>query len=140
MQVDEADGLTNMLMAEYGADVALDTLHELRVGWEVEKTLAAINQRRIAQSVERLEKSSVEGLGQHTHSVDLFAFLYWHARTNGECWRDQSFWDEFARDNPAARVRSKPAPNRISHPGLPILNNRSHLPKVKPRVELTGLN
>lgn len=126
VQLDESDGLTNLLMEEVGPDTARDVIAELRLGWEAEKVLAGVRQQRIAQASARLERHSVEGLGQPTHSVDLFAYLYWHARTNGECWKDQSFWDEYARDNPATRVRVTPRGNRIQHPGLPGRSSTPH--------------
>lgn len=119
VQLDESDGLTNLLMREVGPDTAREVIGELRVGWEAEKVLAGIRQRRIAEASARIERQSVEGLGQHTHSVDLFAYLYWHSRTNGECWKDPAFWAEYARDNPDTRVRTAPRGNRIQHPGLP---------------------
>lgn len=128
--INEADGLTNLLMSTVGADTACDVITELRRGWEVEKTLAAINQQKIAQSVQHGMRT-LDGLGQHTHSVDIRAYLYWHARTNGECWKDPKFWDEFGRDNPATRV---PYASR----GATIINNKTWKPKVRGRVITEG--
>ena len=48
--INEADGLTNSLMTQVGADVACDVLTELRRGFEVQKTLAAINHEQAPQS------------------------------------------------------------------------------------------
>ncbi len=126
--VEEGDGLTNRLMTQFGADTACDVLTELRRGFEVEKTLSAIRQEKIARSI-RHGMRTLDGLGQHTHSVDLTAWLYWSARTNGECWKDPAFWEEYGRDNPATRV---PYAMR----SVTIINNKSWLPKVRPRVEL----
>ncbi len=99
-----ADTLTNTLLASVGPDTARDVLVEFRRGWEVEKVLANQRQTRIAQATQRLGRHTIDGIGQNTHSVDLWAYLYWHARTNGECWKDKAFWNEFGRDNPATRV------------------------------------
>jgi len=124
--LDEADGLTNSLMTQFGADVACDVITEFRRGFEVQKTLAAINQRKIAQSVQHGMRT-LDGLGQHTHSVDVRAYLYWHARTKGQCWKSKEFWDQFGRDNPDTKV-----PYRAR--GVTIINNKSWLPKVRPRI------
>jgi hypothetical protein len=93
-----------MLQSRFGADVAADVVQELRVGWELDKTLARIEQERIARATDRIESAHIDGLGQHVAQIDLTAFIYWHQRTNGECWKDDGFFREFLRDNPAARA------------------------------------
>jgi hypothetical protein len=93
----------SMLQSRFGADVAADVVAELRMGWELDKTLAKIEQERIARATDRIESAHVDGLGQHIAQIDLTAYLYWHQRTNGECWKDDGFFREFLRDNPAAR-------------------------------------
>lgn len=126
IDIKESDGLTNLLMSQFGADTACDVITEFRRGWEVEKSLAAIRQRKLAQSVQH-GMATLDGLGQHTHTVDIAAFLYWHHRTGGQCWKDPAFWEEFGRDNPATKV---PYASR----NVTIINNKSWLPKVRPRI------
>lgn len=135
IKVDEADGLTSSLMAQFGPDVACDVIGEFRVGWEVQKTLAAINQRKIAESVKH-GCHTLEGLGQRTHSVDLRAYLYWHSRTNGQCWKDPQFWQEYGRDNPETRVGYVPRKLAITKPEFRAAAPR----RPEPRIQLTGLD
>lgn len=116
-ELHEGDSITASVAAAFGWDTAAEVVAELRLGWEREKVMARIEQRRIADSVRELgARRPVEGLGAHTHSVSLTAYLYWHTRTNGECWKDPAFWEEFGRDNPETKVAYEPKA-RIVHPG-----------------------
>ncbi len=132
--LDEGDSLTNTLIRSVGPDVAGMVITEFRRGWEMEKVLARKRQTEIAKSVQRLGRYTIDGVGQHTHEVDLFAYMYWHARTNGQCWKDPSFWNEYGRDNPATRVTYAARNTTV------LIRDKSWLPKVKPRVELTGFD
>jgi|GEM_PF-6964850 len=120
------DSLHNHLLATVGPDVASAVVTEFRRGWEVEKVLAEQRQRRIAQASHRLGRHTVEGLGQLTHSVDLFAWVYWNARTKGQGWKHREFWDEFGRDNPGTRVPY--APRKTT-----VMNLKTWLDRDKPK-------
>ena len=68
---------------------------------ELTKLKTSFNQ--LAASSEG-EHRGMEGLGRPTLSVPPLAFHYWGRRLGYDCWRDKQFRDEFARDNPGARI------------------------------------
>jgi hypothetical protein len=68
---------------------------------------AEMRQRRIKAASDRLAEArrTVDGIGQHTMSIDFDTYLYWDRQLPG-CWSDKSFRDQFARENPHTRVQS----------------------------------
>lgn len=111
--------MTNMLLERFGAEVTADVLAEFRTGWELDKTLSAISQRKIAQAFRHEESAHMDGMGQHVARVDLTSFIYWQARTHGKAWQDPAFIREYLRDNEDARVRSRSRKTTIVAPGMP---------------------
>jgi len=79
---------------------------------------AEMRQRRIKAASDRLAdaRRTVEGIGQHTMSVDYDSYIFWNQQLPG-CWRDKGFREEFAKANPHTRVQSTTAPT-IINPGL----------------------
>ena len=72
---------------------------ELFRGWHASAVMAEIRQRNVAAANSRLESALVEGIGQHTMSVDADAFYFWNWKEPG-CWQDKSFRTDFLRRNP----------------------------------------
>jgi hypothetical protein len=63
-------------------------------------------QERIGREL-RGEVRAIDGIGGQTLNVSTTAFWYWANRFGGlDCWNDKGFRREYARDNPAARVKS----------------------------------
>jgi hypothetical protein len=86
-------------------DLPRAVMNEFRRGWHMTEVMAAIEQERIAAT--QPERTWCDGLGQMTLSIQADAFHYWGQRLGYKCWADKGFRREFARDNPAARVRSR---------------------------------
>lgn len=80
------------------------------------EVMAQIEQNQIAAA--QPEKIWVNGLGQHTMSIQADAYHYWGQRFGYKCWRDKKFRREFARDNPAVRVRSQAPKTMVSVDGF----------------------
>lgn len=95
----------SMIMSLPG-DLPRHVLNEFRRGWRMAEVMAGIEQKRIA--AEQPERTWCDGLGQMTLSIQPDAFHFWGQRLGYKCWADKQFRREFARDNPAARVRSRP--------------------------------
>src|SRR5687767_7611595 len=91
------------LIETCGADSARVVLDEFRMGWERDKVMARLRQQNIAATVNKLEHCTIEGLGQKRASIDMTAVLDWDIRSNGQCWKDKTFLNEFIRDNPEVR-------------------------------------
>lgn len=130
---EDQNTLEGALVNSFGADLARDIVDEIRVGWERDKVLAQVRQNRIAEATQKLERCTVDGLGQHTASIDLTSFLYWSNRTGGQCWKDDGFFKEFLRDNPACRVKYKQRHLALTVQGLrkPSVNTEVSAPVNK---------
>ena len=94
----------NLIMSLPG-DLPRQMINEFARGWHLREVLATIEQERIG--AEQPERTWVNGLGEMTLSIAPDAFHYWGQRLGYKCWGDKKFRREFARDNPAARVRSR---------------------------------
>ena len=55
----------------------------------------------------RSKHCAIEGVGQHTMSVDADVWHSWNAAENG-CWHDKSFRDWFAKKHPETTVPYTP--------------------------------
>lgn len=98
------------LEADLG-DMAPLVTEELRTGWHASMVTAEMRQRRIKAASDLLAtaRNSVEGIGQHTMSVDFDTYIYWNNLLPG-CWKDKAFRDEFAAANPHTRVTTTAKP------------------------------
>jgi len=47
------------------------------------------------------------GEGEVKMQIDPYSYHYWGQRLGYECWSDPAFVEEYLRDNPEARVRSR---------------------------------
>ncbi len=115
--VDDASELETDL-----GDLAPLVTEELRVGWHAKMVTAEMRQRRIKAASDRLAaaRHSMDGIGQHTMSVDFDTYMYWDRELPG-CWKDKTFRDEFAAANPHTRVQST-STTTIVNPGLAHAN------------------
>ena len=111
-------------------DLAEGVLAEFRRGWQAEAVLTQVRQARVAEAVQRVERATVEGIGQHKLEVDATSYHYWGRRLGYQCWNDREFLREFHRDNPAARVKSSPR-------ALTIVKSRDLAPATGPGIVLT---
>lgn len=73
---------------------------ELVTGWNASAVLARVRQQQVAAANSRIETAMIEGVGQHTMSIDADAYHFWNWREPG-CWGDKAFRREYLRDNPA---------------------------------------
>lgn len=99
------DGLAEFVTNLPG-DLSREVINELCRGWRVDEFFAWERQRKIA--AEQPERTFIEGLGQHTMSIDPTAYHHWGQKIGYQCWKNKAFRREFARDNPEVRVRSVP--------------------------------
>jgi hypothetical protein len=104
------------LIMSLPGDLPRAVLNEFRRGWRQAEVMAAIEQNQIAAT--QPEKKWVNGLGQHTMSIQADAYHYWGQRLGYKCWRDKQFRREFARDNPAVRVHSRPGKTMVRVDGF----------------------
>ncbi len=72
---------------------------ELYSGWHASAVMAEIRQRQVAEANSRIESALIEGIGQHTMSVDSDAFYFWNWKEPG-CWQDKGFRADFLKKNP----------------------------------------
>ena len=101
MQSEEYKGLVDSL-----GDMAGPVLDEFRMGWQMQRTMAELSQKRIAQANHAIEAATVEGIGQHIGSIDLDVYLANNAALPG-CWQDRGFVKEFLKKNEECRVRTE---------------------------------
>jgi hypothetical protein len=87
-------------------NLSREVINELCHGWKMREVLAAIEQEAVAAS--EPERTWCDGIGAPTMRIQADAYHYWGQRFGYRCWRDKRFRREFLRDNPAARVRSRP--------------------------------
>ncbi len=94
------------LEADLG-DLAPLVKEELQRGHFASMVNAEMRQRRIKAASDRLAEArrTVEGIGQHTMSIDFDSYLFWNQQLPG-CWQDKSFREEFASANPHTRATS----------------------------------
>jgi len=94
------------LEADLG-DLAPLVKEELQRGHFASMVNAEMRQRRIKAASDRLAaaRRTVEGIGQHTMSIDFDSYMYWNRELPG-CWQDRKFREEFAKANPHTRVVS----------------------------------
>ena len=83
---------------------------ELLKGRHAKNTLTLLKapetQLRLARE-NNVEHRSIDGLGQPRLSITPEAYHYWGQRLGYQCWSDKQFLNEFERDNPACRIKSK---------------------------------
>ena len=99
--------MSNNLWSEFVTDLGDELAHavkeELLTGWNASAVLSGVRQRRIAEANARLEHCAIEGVGQHTMSVDADVWHSWNAAEPG-CWHDKNFRDWFAKKHPETTV------------------------------------
>jgi hypothetical protein len=88
------------------AEILPEVEAEFRLGWERESVQAEIQQHRVGEINQRLERAMLDGIGQTRLSVSPAFYMYWVQRLGPGCWRDKQFLREIERDNPQARVKS----------------------------------
>ena len=110
-----SQGLWSTLVTDLGDDLAHLVKEELLRGWHTEAVLAATRQRRIAEANARLEHCAIEGVGQHTMSVDADVYHSWNAAERG-CWTDKGFRDWFKKQHPETAVAYTPRATTILRP------------------------
>ena len=90
-------------------DLAPLVTEELRTGWHASMVNAELRQQRIKAASDRLEaaRGMVDGIGQHTMSIDFDSYIYWNQQLPG-CWKDKRFREEFKRANQHTVVKSTP--------------------------------
>lgn len=133
-----AQGLAASLM-DWDADLAAEVLAEFQRGWQREHVMAAARQTRIAEATQRIERAAVDGIGEMTMRVDPHAYHYWGQRLGYECWKDKAFRDEFKRDNPEVRVKTRPRATTIiksrevgaAAPAIVLTNRRGTIVPVQ---------
>ncbi len=98
------------LEADLG-DLAPLVTEELRTGWHASMVNAEMRQQRIKAASDRIAaaRSTVDGLGQHTMSVDFDSYIYWNNLLPG-CWKDKGFREEFKKANPHTVVTTTAKP------------------------------
>lgn len=90
-------------VADLGDEMAALVRDELVAGWHAKAALAATRQARIKEATDRIEHCSIEGIGQHTMSVDADVYHAWEAAEPG-CWKDKGFRDDFKKRFPETAV------------------------------------
>ena len=78
---------------------------ELRLGWELDKSMTAARQGDIGK-FNHSDIKSLDGIGELAARVDRNSFTYWGKRLGFQCWDDKQFLKEYLRDNEASRVKS----------------------------------
>lgn len=94
-----------MLIETLPPEVAHALEGELRVGWELDQTIAKLRAGDVGRVASEVAKS-VDGLGECVARVDNISFHYWGKRLGYDCWNDKQFMKEYLRDNPQSRTRS----------------------------------
>lgn len=100
----------------YGTDFVRDLCTKFTDYQRAEEEMTASRQRKIAEANARIERSWLEGFGEHYMSVDAESFFYWARRLGKECWNDKKFLAEFRRDNPETIVKNRPKKETIIRP------------------------
>lgn len=93
--------LANMVK---GLDSGRMIERELRMGFELEKSMAFARQRKIAAANARNPRRSIEGMGQVTMSIDPVLRVLAERQFGRGCFNDKNFVRELLRDNPELRV------------------------------------
>lgn len=94
-------------------------LEELKTGYNMELTKAAIHSKRIGQETHERSHKSVEGLGRLRMRVDPTLYHHWGAKYGYDCWRDNGFLKEVERDNPEVRVKCGGTRLQFGYSGAP---------------------
>jgi hypothetical protein len=102
-----ADNIWSSIVAGLDDEMAHLVKEEMLRGWHVKGALAAIEQRRIKQACDQIEQCSVEGLGQHTMSIDPDVYFAWETLEPG-CWADKQWRDDFKKRHPETAVQYTP--------------------------------
>ena len=95
-------------------DLAPLITEELRTGWHASMVTAEMRQQRIKAASDRLEaaRGTVDGIGQHTMSIDFDSYIYWNNLLPG-CWKDRGFREEFKKSNPHTVVTTTAKPTIV---------------------------
>lgn len=85
-------------------EVTDDVIEELRRGEQMQRIMA-LNRQSLAARLQS-ERYTLDH-GEVDMQVDPYFFHYWGQRLGYDCWNDKQFCDEFKRDNPEVRVKSR---------------------------------
>jgi hypothetical protein len=77
---------------------------ELINGWRMEEVKAKSTAKQSAVFRHANEANNIEGVGRLKAQIPIQAWHYWGQRLGYECWEDNSFLNEFLRDNPETAV------------------------------------
>lgn len=102
-----ADSLWTGIANDLGDEMAHLVKEELLTGWNAKAVMAGLEQQRIAQANERLEQCAVEGIGQHTMTIDADVYWAWE-KTEPGCWADKGWRDDFKKRHPETAVHYTP--------------------------------
>lgn len=86
-------------------------VRQLLSDWERERQRLCLARMALAAKEggeRRMLRSSDGNGGEVSMMVDPYSYHYWGQRLGYDCWSDAEFCREFLRDNPEARVRSRP--------------------------------
>ena len=94
------------------------TEEQVRAGVNVRTHLAYAEHDRIAAANQRIERATVEGLGQLECQVPAhvyFALMQVHGR---DCWQDADFLRSYQKNNPGAKPKTVARKTTVRAPGL----------------------
>jgi hypothetical protein len=123
--------MSNSLWSEFVTDLGDDLAHavkeELLTGWNASAVLSGVRQSRIAEANARLKHCAIEGVGQHTMSVDADV---WHS------WNAAEEWLLARQVLPRLVCQEASRNHRSLHPSqnhsrLPALRNYRHLSMIE---------
>lgn len=93
-------------------------VREVLSQWEHQRRRLAVKQMRLAAKAgsERRIMRGPDGSGAEVKmTIHPVSYHYWGQRLGYKCWKDPQFCREYLRDNPEARVKSRP-----DHPTLVV--------------------
>lgn len=94
------------------------TEEQVRAGVNARAHLAMAEHERLAKVNQRIERATVEGLGQLECQVPAhtyFALMQLHGK---DCWQDADFLRSYQKHNPGAKPRTVARNTTIIAPGL----------------------
>jgi hypothetical protein len=102
-----ADEFWKHIVADLDDELAHLVKEELTTGWNAKSVMAGLEQRRIKEATDMLEHCAVEGVGQHTMSVDPDVYWAWESIEPG-CWANKQWRDDFKKRHPETAVHYTP--------------------------------
>lgn len=80
---------------------------EFLTGWRMQEAASYAQAKQFAAFNHANAAKSIDGVGELKARIPISAIHYWGQRLGYDCWNDETFVNEYIRDNPEVAVNNR---------------------------------